>query len=74
MKTCSWSAISVEPKLTHCMDWMCRLAWLYTGGKRLITSVPAGKGFNILLKFHMFSSAEENDHFFIIFKNKIARC
>ena len=30
MRTCSWLANSTEPGQ---IAWMCRLAWLYTGGK-----------------------------------------
>ena len=37
MKT--WSANSTEPGQSA---WMCRLAWLFAGGKDLTLSVPAG--------------------------------
>ena len=39
MKTQSWSANSIEPGVTA---RMCRLAWLYTGGKGYSLSVLAG--------------------------------
>ena len=34
-----WSANSIEPGQ---IAWVCRLAWVYTGGKGLLLSVPAG--------------------------------
>ena len=39
MITWSWSANSIQPGQT---EWMCRLAWLYTGGKICIFSSNTG--------------------------------
>ena len=49
MRTWSWSANSIEPDQTA-QNLMCRLAWLYTGGKDL----QQGKGFKKSLLLYTF--------------------
>ena len=39
MSSLSWAANSIEPGQTV---QMCRLAWLYTGGKGLLLLLPEG--------------------------------
>ena len=68
-KTWSWSANSVEPGQTV---WMCRLTWLYTGGKGLSHLVPAGEGLQVKAQLTMLTwwqneLVKENDLYMALF-------